>query len=69
MPSEKSDLCRESDCVFEPLLQSLAVRGVSGGGKGRGGGRGWRSVLTGGVDRWEITQDEPHKALPPQSKL
>lgn len=50
MPSEKSDLCRESDCVFELLLLSLAVRGQrvteqtggegaarGGGGEGRGG--------------------------------
>lgn len=27
MPSEKSDLCRKSECVFEPLLLSLAVWG------------------------------------------
>lgn len=27
MPSEKSDLCWESDCVFEPLLLSAALRG------------------------------------------
>ena len=46
MPSEKSDLCRESDCVFEPLLLSLAVRGkrVSERMGGDGVGASWRGA-------------------------
>lgn len=73
MPSEKSDLCWESDCVFEPLLLSLAVRGKEWLSAWEEmewviAGVGWRSVLTGGVYRWGgvgggVTQEERHGAV------